>query len=1195
MSAPIRDPLIWAKARNALPLPWLMTKLNDGEFSRKGARCPFCEAKGGKWAVFQRAGRYYFKCHAPGCVANDPEHGNTEIGYLVLRKQLSVNEACKEYLRLAVPESVPELFETPGSHKPKQEENTERVPQIPDRDEGAPRNVWHDIWRRVPITIDDIRLLMKKRGFSRYIIDMLGFRSSIPGNRLHLEQLAEEYDLDLLISEGIYKDDGNRAAPAPNGQLAGWGNSGKQDEHGDPIFELNNPIIIPYLDARGVPFHLRPHKGGLSKPKGELEEIELTEDGDPPEKCNSHVYCPFILAELMAQCDGVCVFTEGEFKAAALLQCGIAAISAPGISFVRNSAFRRELIGILRQFHVTDMVICFDNEVKDDPAYPEKYKGNPWERWWTPAYAEYGAIVLDDEYFRSVHGSCRIGMIPDEYRVQGKADFDGVLAQCVEKYGLDQGTEVARKIFLKIIADARKRTSQLEFFNTEARLVIDQLVRLMFHTRKVHSGGDKEMKLARRFAEINPNNNLPVDKQLADLYRSLRGCYYVRKKGKESAEAAVDRETKIAEVNKKIAEHEATLKAGNFQNGGREELLTQIRVLYSIKQALWVHKNGLPKAISDFIMDCKFKLHTAVGQTDRMVKIRNCNEKGVNNSPLVRIGAKSLSRPAEFREWCINTGRAVWKTGQEALDDLMVDLDHTSFMRDIYEINFYGYHDASKLWIFGDAAYGPKGKIILPDENNVFWHDGFGYQIDASVDERGTSFEQGAPLMLTPQGSVDAIEKPDPREIYYRMCDDMFYTIGDLDAWLGVGLMCAYACAPELLRLGGHPGLWMYGLMSGGKTTIARWLMKIWGFKDIGGVAIDDRTTHVGMARFLAQYSCLPVWFDEYRQHSIDPQKEAVIRGSFDRNSGAKGLADHSNRTRSAKIFTTPVITGESGTSDAATRSRFGFVQVSSHRRKGDSTKRYARVQEECRHYYHIGRALMENRDQFAEDMMQELQDWMAADLTKSKISNERVRFVYGTAYAGFNAAAALFKFWERTNITANDFVTFLIGHAEKALRDVTDETFLNQFWQDIIHGIQRGKISRAYFSLSYVKVNTSDNSLTTVNANEPGAIHVCYISAGAAYDSYSKDRAEVRRDTNLSVADLRRQLEKEPYFMPFPTNATRAHRISMGGMRPSCWVINLEHQKPTGTKTEDEMPYLFQYAEDLTDVLSRTEPSGEH
>ncbi|HZR05992.1 MAG TPA: hypothetical protein VFA61_09205 [Candidatus Udaeobacter sp.] len=43
----------------------------------------------------------------------------------------------------------------------------------------------------------------------------------------------------------------------------------------------------------------------------------------------------------------------------------------------------------------------------------------------------------------------------------------------------------------------------------------------------------------------------------------------------------------------------------------------------------------------------------------------------------------------------------------------------------------------------------------------------------------------------------------------------------------------------------------------------------------------------------------------------------------------AKGLADHFNRTRSARIFTTPLVTGEGSSSDAATRSRYGHVNIS--------------------------------------------------------------------------------------------------------------------------------------------------------------------------------------------------------------------------------------------------------------------------
>src|SRR4051812_19235046 len=105
------DPAIWATARQRLPLTHLMTKIGDGAFSKKNADCPFCEGKK-CFGVFEHQGRMRFKCHntKPMCVANEPpgDIGHNEIGYLALRKNLTVKEASLEYLKLAVPDLLEE-------------------------------------------------------------------------------------------------------------------------------------------------------------------------------------------------------------------------------------------------------------------------------------------------------------------------------------------------------------------------------------------------------------------------------------------------------------------------------------------------------------------------------------------------------------------------------------------------------------------------------------------------------------------------------------------------------------------------------------------------------------------------------------------------------------------------------------------------------------------------------------------------------------------------------------------------------------------------------------------------------------------------------------------------------------------------------------------------------------------------------
>ena len=166
----IRDLLIWQTARDRLPLPMLMTEMGDCAFTVKGAPCPFCLDNKKKWGLFkQDNGHHYFKCHKPGCAANDPVHGHSEIGYIALRRGIDGKAASKECLRMAVPELV--------------------VPEddIPDlkRDETTPTNVWHGLWKKLPLTAADHKKLMEDRGFNDATVHKAIIQRPAPAKIVH--------------------------------------------------------------------------------------------------------------------------------------------------------------------------------------------------------------------------------------------------------------------------------------------------------------------------------------------------------------------------------------------------------------------------------------------------------------------------------------------------------------------------------------------------------------------------------------------------------------------------------------------------------------------------------------------------------------------------------------------------------------------------------------------------------------------------------------------------------------------------------------------------------------------------------------------------------------------------------------------------------------------------------------------------
>ena len=489
-------PHIWQAAFDRVPLPRLLTHLLDGKFRKKSGPCPFCHAKD-CFGIYEKPnGHYHFKCHKPGCLANDPPSSCGEVAYIMLRKQLSEDDAKNEYLKLAVPHLV-EQYE-PEQRKRKEGDAqcnvapiaagkmediqqpaatgdtgaegssppTGSAPPHPPPENVVPfnagptpsqkRNPWHALFTRLVLTKRD-RKKLHDRGLSDETIDKLGFKSNNQSNRIHIESLKKEFPMELLLETGIFKN--YRVGPAPNVQLLGKGIKRRAKKEGEEDeWDWTEPILIPYLDEHGTCFHLRPHKGEISPGRDEED------DDDQRPRCSSHVYCPFLLANTHATIEGTVVLTEGEFKAAALFQCGILALAIPGISFVRNQAFCAELIGIIRKFAITDLAIIFDNEVKDDPGFPSRYKADPDDRYDTQMWAEYIAIDLGTIHFGPHRGHIRIGILPDNLREDGKVDFDSALSYFVRQWrDVAKGTDAARKVFAKAIEDAPTATSARAF------------------------------------------------------------------------------------------------------------------------------------------------------------------------------------------------------------------------------------------------------------------------------------------------------------------------------------------------------------------------------------------------------------------------------------------------------------------------------------------------------------------------------------------------------------------------------------------------------------------------------------------------------------------------------------------------------------------------------------------------------------
>lgn len=222
--------------------------------------------------------------------------------------------------------------------------------------------LYKQIIEYLPLTSEHREELKKKRGFTDDVINKLQFKSC--GEFVKTNEFFN--DLPDAFSNALSKTN----------------------------------IVIPYFNANGHVIYIRPHKFGIAG-----ESI-------PP-------YCP---TALYGDDLSTMVITESEFKAVASCIYGVPAIGIPGISSFSRSKFPG-LVTVLSALGVKKVIVCFDNEIKDNPEY-QNYKPDITKRFDTQLYAYITAYQLEKSNIEA-----RIATLPEAWMFQGKIDIDSALAK----------------------------------------------------------------------------------------------------------------------------------------------------------------------------------------------------------------------------------------------------------------------------------------------------------------------------------------------------------------------------------------------------------------------------------------------------------------------------------------------------------------------------------------------------------------------------------------------------------------------------------------------------------------------------------------------------------------------------------------------------------------------------------------------
>lgn len=351
----------------------------------------------------------------------------------------------------------------------------------------------------------------------------------------------------------------------------------------------------------------------------------------------------------------------------------------------------------------------------------------------------------------------------------------------------------------------------------------------------------------------------------------------------------------------------------------------------------------------------------------------------------------------------------------------------------IYEPECIGWLEDKGLFVFENIAF--KGdKEIRPDASGTFWIDKVGLR-PRSISATKSEEPEGLPHIITNK-PVDVSE----------LRDRLRSSINPLAADICLGWAVSVFYMEEVFQTYGcFPFLFISGKRRSGKSTIAQWLMSLFGLESSGRMWSD--TTAIAMSRYLGYFSSLPLWLDEYRNDAKYASKTGMLRNVYNRQSSGKGTRE-GYQVREAKIRGTVIITGEETPDDNALMTRCVIVPISERDRINNNFNWFT---DNRRLLSNFAYQIMSNKHK---NVTKFLSDLVANKDVLAKEVDDRLAINQAVIATGFSIL-----YGENP-----DFAKALFG---KALEDKTaqdDEAIVTIFFEDVAHMLFKKEITNHYW-----------------------------------------------------------------------------------------------------------------------------------
>ncbi|MCC7374282.1 MAG: hypothetical protein IT581_06485 [Verrucomicrobiales bacterium] len=1066
-------------------------------------------------------------------------------------------------------------------------------------------------WESTGFDEADREAIWKKRGLTADTCAAFGLRSNRGSNLKLLHEAGSKFGISACVAAGLWEggvggedqwlSDGaprtNKAEPSKF--FYGYGPAGeRRNAKGEKerIYDWNNPILIPYFDFRRDESKAKSPAAVVTE--GEFKAMALYQvlDGRPVRPD------PKLLVAIRPHKHWAKGAQAWFFMGPGGGPMAVGAM--PGITFCKREGetwrVRYLLDTWIEALGIRDVVVAYDNQDRSDKAIAKRFDAVVYALW-----------LAKDLCRQGVRG--RWAQIPDSERdAEGKADWDGVLAAKLATAKQEDWPQLVGnfrtewRTWLRTSVDMRQdKPIQIRFDFDGVDIQSDRgtrywvempaaaeskFRRLSYAWRMPVPGGESgagkinTRKIARRLMaiarEVQAGNRMHIggDEAAAHL-RSLgaaymddiEGGYFACRPPKPRPD--VKREPKPHELDFWSTAMRACTSIGDVEGA------------WACEMAL----KGKPERFSDFVVTPLYKLRTQAGDFVRVITIKN---RFGEESKAVQLGGEQYSTPTRLREF-INT-RSVggtWRAGERELQEVQEDWNQALAFKNVNQVCAWGWHAPANAWFASDCAIDPDG-IHKPNRLGYYELKTGDWKV-SDLDKEGRPYLQEPPRW-EPDRKAGTKEVG---QILRAFIECSHLAVGGMHAHLALGMCLCYAAAPEVFhKHHAFPGLWIHGEAQQGKTTLARWLMRLAGFRfdgRHGGVSLES-SSGAGGAIVMQQFSNLPVWFEE-AQGDTRLDLLRLLKDVFNRIGGAKALS-----TGMREILTAPMVIGQATSNDNATRTRYPHVLMAAARRlprpadtwnkrvlteseaKAEQDTNYQKVEAMLGDLFLVFRHLLLNRDKYAARVMAIMDDWITGPEMRGV--EARTAMVRGVAIGGLQAAMEVCGVsewehwvqvgdaqWESEVVLQDDWIRlafrpFLAQEARASVQELREQGEIEEFLRALITCFERGGFGEAksdFRKYFHTKVedfvsppNTAAGSAQIGNWTKV----ILYINPDATMDAIGEYLRKQGRTLRLRKDDLRSQMSARPWFVR-PAKDGERQRFVVNGVKKTgrFWAFDLD------------------------------------